>query len=197
MKKYNKALFALGLTATVAATTALGQTNIITVDEFGLGTFNGNPLPSGIATEPFSGMATLTYTLPIAGVRGDIVLMEPPVASGVVSDVIRFDGTFHLYFFSDFTPGSITDPPDSPADVGLPPNPLPPVLTFAETGPESGPNGLFGYVPGPNDPGADPAGTAVSYNLISDIPEPGSLALLVCGLGACGLANWRRKLRRA
>jgi hypothetical protein len=48
-------------------------------------------------------------------------------------------------------------------------------------------------LPGFNDPGANTTGT-VTYDFISEVPEPGSLALLACGLGICGLGYRRRKL---
>ena len=137
----------------------------------------------------------MSYTLPFPGFRGDVVLMEPPSAAGVASDVIRFDGNNRLFFFSDFTEGSTADPADSPADVGMPPFLLAPTLTFAETSPEGGPNGLFGYTPISNDPGGNTTGT-VTYDFISEVPEPGSLTLLACGLGILGFGLRRQKLSR-
>ena len=191
MKKYIKVMLAVGVTAAIAATTAFSQNLLIRVDEFGLGTINGNPLPPGVvATEPVSGIATMSYTLPFFGVPGDVVLGEPP--GGVASDVIRFDGNSHLFFFSDV---SLADPADSPADVGIPTPNAANTVSFLETGPEGGPNGLFGYFPGINDPGYNTTGT-VKYDLISEVPEPGSLALLMCGLGVFGLGLRRRKLAR-
>lgn len=197
MKRYIKVILTVGFTAAIAVTTAFSQpTNIITVNEFGLGTINGAPLPSGIALDPFgSGLATMSYTLPFPGVRGDVVLNEPPIPPNQHSDLLRFDGNFHLFFFSDFSAGSTADPADSPADVGLPPFFIAPTLFFTETGPEGGPNGLFGYMPGFSDPGADSAGPNL-YNFISEVPEPGSLALLACGLGILGFALRRQKLSR-
>ena len=192
MKKYIKAILAVGFTAAIAATTAFSQP-IISVDEFGNGTIGGSPLTwQTNVVESFSGMATLSYNLPFLGNRGDVVLMEP--ASGVVSDLIRFDGAGHLFFFSDASPG---DPADSLADVGLPGfNAAAPALFFNETGPEAGPNGLWGYTPtvGGNDPGGTTA--PVIYDFISDVPEPGVLPLMACGLGILGFVQRRRKLAR-
>ena len=199
MKKYTKVIVAVGFTAAIAATTAFSQpTNIITVDEFGVGTYNGTPLGwQTTLADPFSGMLTLSYNLPFPGVRGDVVLDEPPVPPSQHSDVLRFDGNFHLFFFSDFSAGSTIDPPDSPADVGLPPQFLPPTLFFLESGVEGGLQGLFGYVPGPADPGAGlAAGGFNLYNFISDVPEPGVLPLLACGLGILGFVQRRRRLAR-
>ena len=190
MKQYIKVILAVGFTAAIAATTALSQP-LISVDEFGVGTFNASPLgwQTNVA-EPFSGMTTLSYNLPFPGVRGDVVLMEPN--SGVVSDLIRFDGNGHLFFFSDASPG---DPADSLADVGLPGfNAAAPVLFLNETGPEAGPNGFWGYNPTGGLPGDNTAGAI--YNFISDVPEPGALPLLACGLGILGFVQRRRKLSR-
>jgi hypothetical protein len=196
MKKHLKVMFALGFTAMIAAPTAFGQF-VITFDEFGNGDYNGTPMTWSMMLDPWSGMTTLAYQLPFAGVGGDIVLDEPPVPPGSHSDLLRFDGSGNLFVFSDFSAGSTTDPADSPADVGLPaPNALGlPVLSFTESGSEGGLQGLFGYTPGFSDPGANSAG--VIYNFISDVPEPGSVPLLVCGLGIFALAMRRRKLARA
>jgi len=191
MKKPNNTLLAAVFTATITVTTAYSQP-VITVDEFGVGNISGTPLPSGLGVDPFSGMTTLDYTLPFNGVRGDIILTD---AAGTVSDIIRFDGNFNLFFFSDT---DLSEPNPSPADVGFPAALMPVALTFAETGPEPGPNGLSGYTPGFADPGANSAGA--SYIFISDpvpTPEPGSLTLLAGGLGIFGIGLLRRKLSRA
>ena len=190
MNKHIKVVFTVGLTAAITATSALSQP-LISVDEFGNGTIGGSPLTWQTSlVEPFSAMATLSYNLPFPGFRGDVVLMEPN--SGLVSDLIRFDGNSHLFFFSDASPG---DPADSLADVGLPGyNPAAPTLFFNETGPEGGPNGLWGYLPTSNDPGGNTA--AVMYDFISDVPEPGALTLLAAGLGILGYTQRRRKLPR-
>ena len=197
MKKYIKVIVAAGFTAAIAATTAFSQpTNIITVDEFGVGTYNGTPLGwQTTLADPFSGMLTLSYNLPFPGVRGDVVLDEPPVPPSQHSDVLRFDGNGHLFFFSDW---DLTDPPDSPADKGLPSSYITPTVFYTETGPEAGPNGLFGYVALGNNPGADTSPTPIAnlYNFISDVPEPGILPLLACGLGILGFVQRRRKLSR-
>ena len=191
MKKYNKMMLSVGLTVSLGAMTAFSQP-LISVDELGVGTFNGNPLTwqTNVA-EPLSGMTTLSYNLPFPAGPGDVVLMEP--ASGRISDVIRFDGAGHLFFFSDAIPG---DPADSLADVGLPGQIAGnPTLIFNEVGPEAGPNGLWGYTPGVNDPGVNTAGAI--YDFISDVPEPSSLSLLASGLGIWGYRARRQKLAQA
>jgi hypothetical protein len=177
MKQITKILAVFATTSTIAVTAALGQAGpLITLDEFGKGNFNGNPLPSSIQTDPFSGIATLAYNLPFAGVPGDVLLAEP---SGVLSDVLRFDGNGRVFFFSEREP---TDtPPFDPADVGQFPPPIAGLqpVNLLENGPE-GNNGAF-YNPGGGLPGDNSAGA--SYHFISDVPEPGTGLLLGVGAG--------------
>jgi len=191
MKNMNHTLLAAVFTATITATTAYSQP-VITVDEFGKGDISGSPLPSGLALDPFSGMTTLSYTLPFQGLRGDVILSD---VAGTVSDIFRFDGNFTLYVYSDT---NLSEPNPSPADVGFPAAIEPNALFATETGSDPGLNGLFNYNPGFTGPGANSAGA--TYNLISDpapLPEPGSLALLASGLGISGFGLLRRKLARA
>jgi hypothetical protein len=193
MPTYFRTIIALGFTAAIASAPAFSQNLYIKIDEFGAGTVNGSTLPGSVATEPISGMSTMRYTLPFFGVSGDVQLFEPPTASGVASDVIRFDGNYGVYFFSDVSTG---DPADSPADVGLPSILQSPLMSLGETGPEGGPNGYIGYTPGYSDPGANTTGT-VTYDFISEVPEPGSLGVLACCVAMCGLGRRRRKPSRA
>src|ERR1017187_9561575 len=131
--KTNLLASAVAVLMGVAVTTAFGQGGgpLITVDESGNGTFSGTPLTSSMQADPFSGTVTLRYQLPFPGVPGDVYLLESN-STGRISDVIRFDGNFSLYFFSD-TDG----PPNDPADVGIPvPVAALPIVTIAEVGPE-------------------------------------------------------------
>jgi hypothetical protein len=187
MKQLTKVLAVFATTSTIAVTAALGQP-LITLDEFGKGFFNGTPLPSSIQADPFSGMATLTYNLPFPGVPGDVLLTEP---SGVLSDILRFDGNGRVFFFSDREP---TDtPPFDPADVNQFPPPVAafPIITLLENGPE-GNNGAF-YNPAGGLPGDNSAGA--SYHFISDVPEPGAGLLLSLGGGFLWLVKSRRQNR--
>src|SRR5207237_341470 len=82
------------VTSVLAAGAASAQP-LITVDENGNGNFNGMPLPSGMAADPYSGITTLAYRLPFPGVPGDVQLAEPNAAGGP-SDPLRFDGNRNL-----------------------------------------------------------------------------------------------------
>src|SRR5436305_15345176 len=91
---------------TAACSTSAFAQPLVTVDELGNGNFNGQPLPSFQSPEPNSGIVTLTYRLPFPAVPGDVQIFEPGAAAGP-SDLIRFDGMFNLYFFSEIEPTDI------------------------------------------------------------------------------------------
>ncbi|HSZ55184.1 MAG TPA: PEP-CTERM sorting domain-containing protein [Tepidisphaeraceae bacterium] len=172
-----------------------GQT--FTFDETGRGTeitTSGGTLPIPFSTTP----APLTYHLGYASAPGDILILEPTGTNQALSDILRFDANGNVTVFSDMEPG---EAPDGLADVPVLPAPLPVSITVLENGPggspgsESGINGLFGYTPAPGTPGASPAGVApVTFNFVSDVPEPSSWGLLVLGLGVALLARRRRPI---
>ena len=191
----------------LCARSALGQGFTINFDEYGNGTVqfaSGGvaPLQSlGNIQDPFdpqNGLFPLGYSLigTIPGVvaqDGDVLLGEVN-AAGPVSDLLRWTHGL-LLVYSEKEAGEINPPP---ADVGLPTLFQANVLALIESGPETGPNGLFGYTPGANVPFNNPGfypippGPAV-YNFTSDyaVPEPASLAL-IGGLGALLLLRRRR-----
>jgi hypothetical protein len=177
---------------------------IITVDELGHGTilFPGSApfaMPFALQADPGPGglASVLTYNLlgPPALVAGDVLLRDG--VDGPILDVIRFNpaGTgspgyqASLLFYSDNVDGfdALGDTPGPPGAFYTN------TVTILEVGPE-GNNGAF-YTPTANQPGFVP-GFAVQYNFISDaVPEPGSWALMLTGLGA--LSYWIRRKRGA
>lgn len=185
MKYLTKVSLAGCFMSLVAATAALGQAQV-TVDEFGIGTINSTPLA-------VTGVHPLVYVMPFAGVAGDVVMTEP---GGGTSDVIDFDGQGNLWFYSDL------DGPDSLADTSLVTimsHLRPNTVTIPETGLWNLPydeelNAGAYWTPVTGQPGYDPV-LQPQYIFISEIPEPGSLALLLGGLGGLALGQLRRKLR--
>jgi hypothetical protein len=200
MKASIKTLFVLGCAYAITAASSFAQ--IYTFDEFGnssgLGISPGilQPDPSGAIGLP---VPVLVYNLSFSVIPGDVVLSEPPspVAPGP-SDVVRFwnptgGGPSQIIFYSDF---SATDPADSPADTGMPSGAMPLLVTIPEIGPE-GNNGAI-YTPTPNQPGfiLSTAVPPATYNIISDVPEPGTLALAFLAGGTVLLALRRRQTAR-
>jgi hypothetical protein len=160
------------------------------------------PDPSGavgLGTTP-----VLVYNLPflianVNGSFGDLVLTEPPPpdGSGTISDLIRFNktvtGLSQLIFYSDVVGGA-----DALADTGIPTGRRGNVNTVVEVGPELN-NGIT-YTPTAL-PGVQPSNvgygdSGVTYNIISDVPEPTTMiagALLLLPFGASTLRILRRR----
>jgi hypothetical protein len=138
-------------------------------------------------TYGFNSDGQFYYELPFTlEVEGILAIMEPGGTSEP-SDVLGFanENSSRLYVFSE----AETDPwGQDLADKGLPSD-YPPEWTIIQTvevGLENGGNGVT-YIPGMNEPGFIEGG--VTYNFISDIPEPATICML--GLGALSLI--RRK----
>ena len=114
---------------------------------------------------------------------------QPEIPTLFDSGIRPVVGPSQIIFYSDF---SATDPADSPADTGMPPRFNAPVFTIPELGPE-GNNGAV-YTPTPNQPGfiLSTALPPATYNIISDVPEPGALALAILGGGMLLLTLKRR-----
>lgn len=178
-----------------SATSVFGSVlNMFTFDENGQGILNGNPVSWAVTEEPISHLSTLTYYLPFATTPGDVLLTEPdPLGNNIVSDIVRFDGQGHVYFFSEREATDV--PPFDLADVPLLPNPITPFFSIPEVGPE-GNNGAL-WIPLAGQPGSIPTGAEIQYNIISDVPEPASMLLAGLGGGLLLLLKFRRPARRA
>ena len=204
MKKPIKTFLAFGSIAALLLglpSQLLAQNNpLITLDEFGVGSilFPGaatTPLPGAMTLDPGPGGLpnALTYNLqgPPSLVAGDLYLIEPGSAN-IISDVIRFNpaGTggndsypASVLFYSDNADGA-----DALADIGFPLAVYGNVLFLQEIGPE-GNNGAT-YTPTAGQPGFV-AGYNVTYDIISEVPEPTTLAL--AGLGGLAALVFARR----
>jgi hypothetical protein len=200
MKTFKKTIgivAGVGILAASATSVFGAPGNIFTFDENGIGTFNGQPVLSPLALDPSGGLAAnvLMYQLPILVAPGDVGLLEPGASSSDLSDLVRFfnpaGANFSLViFYSDI---SATDPPDALADTGLPVSPN--AILIPETGAE-GNNGAV-WIPVAGQPGADVTGAQITYNIISDVPEPGSMLLAGLSGGLLLLMKVRRQAKRA
>lgn len=158
---------------------------VITVDELGHG------LPFRIGNDPGPGGLNnvLIYTLPFAGVQGDVLVSNPQEGLG---DLIRFNGDSTMIIYSDNIGGI-----DSLADT---PNPPQAFYGNQAMATEIGPEGLNSvtYTPTANQPGF--AASAPTYVLVSDgqIPEPATLSLVAFGLAwTAARARMNRSRRRS
>ena len=200
MKRSTQTLLALACACAITPNSLFAQL-IYTFDEYGTSTgpVGGPPISPGILLPDPSGPAGLTvpvmvYTVPLQLVNGDLVLTEPGnPTGGPNSDIVRFwnptgINQTQIIFYSDFSP---TDPPDAPADTGLPQQLINPIF-MPEVGPE-GNNGAV-YTPVAGAPGSL-LGASIQYNIISDgrVPEPGTMALTSLGGGLLLLALKRRQ----
>jgi hypothetical protein len=183
------------LLLTACGLLAQGNNPLITANEAGLMTllFPDVPTPaiSNCVAQPDPGPGGLSNALtcnllgPPGLVSGDLRLQE--TAGGPFSDIIRFNpaGTgspaypASLVFYSD---NSDTDfPSNPPADTGLPTGAYTNVVTVLESSLGGGLTGAV-YTPTSNQPGFVP-GFAVTYNIISEVPEPGTVSLVLIGSG--------------
>jgi hypothetical protein len=195
------AVATIALLITTAGPSAFAQTNspqIVTLDENGHGDFNGGPpLPFTVSPDPVQGIPTLQYNTAGVGVfftPGDVVLQEPLSAGGGISDILRFGGSGNIWFFSDREPADVPpfDLADSPvmATPGAGGGPFGPVFLL-EQGPE-GQDGLS-YTPTPGMPGYYPNSPTLTYNIISDVPEPGTWLLAGFASLLWFIKRWRWK----
>jgi hypothetical protein len=139
-----------------------------------------------LQVEPLSGITGLYYNLGVPSQQGDLLMLEPTAFE--TNDMLRFDGHGGVYFFSDLEPNE-----SNPDLADVPQIPL--VIqgnsaVIMEVGPE-GNNGAL-WTPPPGFAGDDTSGLypGIQYNIISDIPEPASVSLLLAGA-----AVWRIKIK--
>ncbi len=196
---------ALVLCAVVLATGIAFANPVVTYhfDENGngIGTGPGGTLllPGSLAFDPGPGglASALSYSglgNPPSLVAGDVLVFD---AGNVLSDVIRFNpaGTGGnpayrptLVFYSAIDPTTES----TLADTGFPIAFYANTVNVLETALPGGTG--FSYTPLAGQPGYV-AGFDVTYNMVSDVPEPSSLMLL--GSGLAGFAGViRRKLNR-
>jgi len=181
----------LSLTTILAGIVALlfavpgvqGQAFTLQIDENANGWLNGGYHPGILQLDPGPGglPGALTYTTPAGPIVGDLLIDEP---GGGQSDLVRWNGNATVVFYSDLPEAGET--PDL-ADIGLPAVFYPNLLEVMETGlfgnpySEAGPNGYV-YTPLAGQPGYDPNAPGSQYIIISDIPEPGTVALVWLGM---------------
>jgi hypothetical protein len=192
MKSFTKILAVAGFTYAMTAISSSAQ--VITFDENGNANFGGTKLPFFVGPDPSGGLTVnvLVYQLPFLVTPGDVALIEntnSPVLN--LSDVVRFvtpssANNSEMIFYSDLDDNP---PVDSLADTGLPQTPNP--FYIFETGFAGGGDGAI-WTPTPGEPGSMPSGGTIQYNIISDVPEPGTLTLAACG-GGLVLAALRRR----
>lgn len=204
MAKTLPAVMLLGVTFSVSA---FAQFSVnISIDELGNSDFTNTAgfnaaLPFALQNDPGPGglSSALTFDLlnPPGLTAGDLILLEPD-GQGTISDIIRFnpaelgpgEGTGALVFYSDIGEGA-----DALADIGFPTALYEGNITLTEIGPE-GDNG-FTYTPTSGQPGfVTGAAGPVTYTILSDgalaVPEPSTIALLLCAAGLFGIARFPR-----
>jgi len=185
-----------------AASAQLPTSAIVSLDEFGNGTLNVDPLfvgpiPWAIGPDigPTGAPNALLYLVPQGYtnpfVTGDVLIFEPGQPD-VVSDILRFNPNGTIAVYSDNTEGA-----DSPADLGFPEILWDNQVRAFETGDEF--NSWLDYTPGPDMPGyvfATVAPIDVTYHFVSDAgspPIPEFPAPLLAAIGGIGGFIWRRR----
>jgi len=166
---------------------APAQSSMLTVDESGNGVFiddnnNRTNFKGALGPDPSGGLLgnVLVYTLPVNPTKnGDVVLREPNTTFD--SDILRFVGN-KLVFYSDN--GDMNTDKDL-ADTGTPQEQMGAIIK-TETGMEGGLQGAT-YTPGMGDPGFV---QGITYQFVSDVPEPASIILL--GISLLLIAAARR-----
>ena len=176
---------AIALASALSATTAFGFGAIFTIDNQGDAFWNngGGLVPYTLTTDPSSGQIALQYTLPFTAGIGDVQLETS--GGGPVTDILRFDGSDHVYFYSTTGTGTL-------GYVSTLPSPISPAV-----GPlllqNSGGVWSVSYTPTSGQPGYDAAAPGSIYSIIVYVPEPGLMAF---GVGSILLLGLRRTCKQ-
>jgi hypothetical protein len=190
MNRIPKLLTIFSLTFVCALPASFGQIigpshPLHTFDEWGHGVQSYTPFgpyilipePGAVAQDPFSGLSTMSYPVQLAASPGDVLIYEDAQQT-VLSDIIRFDGQGHLFFFSQLKPGETP----ALADVAQLPTPLTqfPTVSLTETNLGFGSLGVD-YLPAVSSlmPGSD--ANLTEFLFISEVPEPAPAFLLLLG----------------
>lgn len=159
----------------------------ISVDQFGDGSVNGQPLPSSLTNDPGPGGedGVLTYALPFAATQGDVALLDPNFDS-IPLEIIRFNGDGTLIFYAGNDPASL-------AYVSAPPSAdYANIALASDTGPEA--SNYAVYTPTIGQPGYDPSLPTYEFLNGTASPEPGTAGLLSATL--LGLFGYLRLRKR-
>jgi hypothetical protein len=194
MKTLVKTTIAFCFTLALSAGALFGQ--VVQFDENGHLFINGAASPGGVLMpDPSGGIAAnvLVYQLPFFVNPGDVGLLEAGSTSQTPSDLVRFfnaagANTSEIIYYSDVeSPNTDKDL----ADTGLPLSPN--AIIIPENGPENN-NGAV-WTPLATQPGGFPTGAQITYDIISDVPEPAFGSLLLLGLATCLGINRLRQNR--
>jgi hypothetical protein len=180
-----------------------GNNPLIPVYENGVGSLNfpgGNPIPLRCVptSDPGPGGLSNALTCNLLGppslVAGDLMLQE--TVGGPLSDIIRFNpaGTgpgypASLVFYSD----TGDELPAPLADTGLPTAFYANTFTALETTLPGGLSGII-YTPTATQPGFVP-GFSVTYQIVSDVPEPATVSLFLVAGGVLLMGSRLRHAR--
>jgi hypothetical protein len=189
MEKSFQVIFVLSFTFVISATKLFAQP--YSLDENGNGfqyiELNPFPMPFEVAPDPSGGISTspvLIYSLGAPVVSGDVALMEPD--GSTIADLLRFftpagGGNSDVIFYSQVD--------DTLAGVGIPHSVNP--VEISETSPDTL------WSPAPNQPGGNggihPVSEIFRYDIITEVPEPSSMALLLVASGVWLAARYFRR----
>jgi hypothetical protein len=183
LKKAVRVSAAVVVASALSVGSAFGFGAIYTIDNNGSAYWNLTQMaPYTITTEPMSGMTALQYTLPFVASAGDVLLETS--GGGPATDMLRFDGTDHVYFFSTTGTGTLGYVSSLPTPISPTQGPL---LLQNSAGVWS-----VSYTPTSGQPGYDAQAAGSIYSILVYVPEPDLVGLLAVGAGLTILFRTRR-----